>query len=124
MQMNLRSKKGGIETRLLHMFSDQCTKLHFDKILFTDHLEIKPVHRGSISQFFVRSIHYSGYIASTGWKTGTYTNYGRPVRKSPSLHGRKSTPTPKILGTAEAYFVCHISPNFQISLAYAFIGCP
>ena len=51
MQMNLRSKKGGIETRLLHMFSDQCTKLHFDKILFTDHLEIKPVHRGWISQF-------------------------------------------------------------------------
>ena len=46
LQMNLRSKKGGIETRLLHMFSDQCTKLHFDKILFTDHLEIKPVHIG------------------------------------------------------------------------------
>ena len=23
------------------------------------------------------------------------TDYGRPVRKSPSLHGRKSTPTPK-----------------------------
>jgi hypothetical protein len=46
------------------------------------------------------------------------------VRKSPSLHGRKSTPTPKFLGTAKAYFVCHISPNFQISLIYAFIGCP
>ena len=40
--------------------------------------------------------------------------YGRPVRKSPLLHGRKSTPTPKFLGTAEAYFVCHIGPNFQI----------
>ena len=43
------------------------------------------------------------------------TDYGRPVRKSPLLHGRKSTPTPKFLGTAEAYFVCHIGPNFQIS---------
>ena len=48
----------------------------------------------------------------------------RPVRKSPSLHGQKSTPTPKFLGTAEAYFVCHIGQNFQISLNYAFIGCP
>ena len=51
-------------------------------------------------------------------------NYGGPVKKLPSLHGQKSTPTPKFLGTAEAYFVCHISPNFQISLIYAFIGCP
>jgi hypothetical protein len=46
------------------------------------------------------------------------------VRKSPSLHDRKSTPTPKFLGTAKAYFVCHVGPNFQISLIYAFIGCP
>ena len=52
------------------------------------------------------------------------TDYGRLVRKSPALHGQKSTPTPKFLGTAEAYFVCHIGPNFQISLIYAFIGCP
>ena len=52
------------------------------------------------------------------------TDYGCPVRKLPSLHGRKSTPNPKYLGTAEAYFVCHIGPNFQISLIYAFIGCP
>ena len=35
----------------------------------------------------------------------------------------KFTPTPKFLGTAEAYFVCHIGPNFQISLIYVFIGC-
>ena len=54
----------------------------------------------------------------------SYTDYGRSVRKSPLLHGRKSTPTPKFLGTAEAYFVCHIGPNFQISLIYAFIGFP
>ena len=33
------------------------------------------------------------------------TNYGRPERKSPSLNGRKSTPTTKFLGTAKAYFV-------------------
>ena len=42
------------------------------------------------------------------------TDYGRPVRKSTSLHGRKSTP--KFIGKAEAYFVFHIGPNFQISL--------
>ena len=52
------------------------------------------------------------------------TDYGRPVRKSLSLHGQKSTPNPKFLVTAEAYFICHIAPNFQISLIYAFIGCP
>ena len=50
------------------------------------------------------------------------TDYGRPVRKSSSLHGRKSTPNPKFLGAAEAYFVCHVSPKFQISLIYVFIG--
>ena len=42
----------------------------------------------------------------------------------PSLNLRKSTPTPKFLGMAEAYFVCHIGPSFEISLIYAFIGCP
>ena len=52
------------------------------------------------------------------------TDYGRPVKKLPSLHGQKSTPTPKILSTAEAYLVCHIGPNFQMSLINAFIGCP
>ena len=49
-------------------------------------------------------------------------DYGRLVRKSPSLHGQKSSPTPKFLGTAEAYFVCYIGPNFQISLNYAYIA--
>ena len=39
-------------------------------------------------------------------------NYGHLVRKSPSLHGWKSNPSPKFLNTAEAYFVCHIGPNF------------
>ena len=39
------------------------------------------------------------------------TDYGHPVRKSSSLHGRKSTLTPKFLGTAEAYFACHIGPH-------------
>ena len=52
------------------------------------------------------------------------TDYKRPVRKSPSLHGQKSTPNPKFLGTTEAYFVCPIGSNFQIYLLYAFIGCP
>ena len=35
----------------------------------------------------------------------------------------KLNPNPNFLGTAEAYFVCHIGPIFQISLIYAFIGC-
>ena len=52
----------------------------------------------------------------------SYTDYGRSERKLPSLHGWKFNP--KLLGTAEAYFVCHIGPIFQISLIYAFIGCP
>ena len=52
------------------------------------------------------------------------TDYGRPERKQPSLHGRKFNPNPKFSGTAEAYFVCHIGPIFQISLSQAFIGCP
>ena len=52
------------------------------------------------------------------------TDYGRRVRKSPSLHGQKSTPNPKFLDMAEAYFVFHIGLDFQISLIYAFIGCP
>ena len=51
-------------------------------------------------------------------------NYGSLMRISPSLHDRKSNPNPKFLGMAKAYFVCHISPKFQISLIYAFIGCP
>ena len=33
-----------------------------------------------------------------------------------------NSPNPKYFGTAEAYFVCHIDPNFQISSIYAFIA--
>ena len=40
------------------------------------------------------------------------------------MHGRKFHPNPKFLGTVKAYFVCHIGLIFQISLIYAFIGCP
>ena len=52
------------------------------------------------------------------------TDYGHPEGKYPSLHGRKFNPNPKFLGRAKAYFVCHIGPILQISLIYAFIGCP
>ena len=41
-------------------------------------------------------------FCSTGMLNAT--DFGRPVRKSTSLHSRKSTPNPKFLGTAEAYF--------------------
>ena len=54
----------------------------------------------------------------------TFTDYGQPVRMSPSLHGRKSNPNPNFLGTGEALVVCHLDPKFQIYLIYAFIGCP
>ena len=67
----------------------------------------------SASLFFILKSYHKLYYT---------TDYGRPVKKLPSLHGRKSTPTPKFLGTAEAYFVCHIDPKFQISLIYAFIA--
>jgi hypothetical protein len=54
------------------------------------------------------------------------TDNGRPERKQSSLHGQKFTPNPKFVGIAEAYFVCHIGSNSQISLMYdyAFIGYP
>ena len=44
--------------------------------------------------------------------------------KSLSLHSRRSNRNPKFLGTAKEYFVCRISPNFQISSIYAFTWCP
>ena len=37
----------------------------------------------------------------------------------PKIHSHS-----QIFRQAEEYFVCHIGPNFQISLIYAFIGCP
>ena len=52
-----------------------------------------------------------------GAKIPATTDYVRPERKQPSLHGHRFTPTPKC-------FVCHIGPALQISLIYAFIGCP
>ena len=36
---------------------------------------------------------------------------------------KNSIPIP-FFGTTKAYFVCDISPIFQTSLIYAFIGCP
>ena len=38
------------------------------------------------------------------------------------MHGRKSTPTPNFLGTAEAYFVSPMGLNFQISLFMPSLG--
>ena len=78
----------------------------------------------SKDNFGVGSISYQNTYITNFEVIHTTTDYGRQERKKPSLHGRKFTPTPKFLGTAEAYFVCHIGPNFQISLIYAFIGCP
>ena len=49
-----------------------------------------------------------------------FTNYGRSEGKKPLLRQK----TPKFLGNAKVYFVCHIGPFFWISLIYVFIGCP
>ena len=48
----------------------------------------------------------------TPWLMVGLTDYGRSVRKSPSLNGQKLNPSPKLFGMTEAYFVCHISPKF------------
>ena len=48
----------------------------------------------------------------SGQNVAQITDDGRPERKTPSLNGRKSTPTPKFSGTAKAYFVFHIGPNW------------
>ena len=56
--------------------------------------------------------------------TAMPTDYGRPVRKSPSLHGRKSNTNLKFLGAAKAYCFYQIGPKFQNVLIYAFIWCP
>ena len=97
---------------------------------------------GSICQKWVRS--YKQYLGKMQWDISCRriivsktckrnyiiycifrsTDYGRPERKQPSLHGRKFTPTPKSLGTAEAYFVCHIGPIFQIFMPSLGVGSP
>ena len=46
----------------------------------------------------------------------TDARWGNPLHCTPKINSHS-----QILSTAEAYFVCHIGPNFQI---YAFIGCP
>ena len=83
------------------------------------------------TSYFVRAIHIflnktlhpivAQYVSQNYRNPSvSITDYGHPARKSPSLHGRKSTPTPKFIGMAEKYFVCHIGPNLYISLIYAF----
>ena len=45
---------------------------------------------------------YQWRVAKNVYSIVQTTDYGRPLRKSPSLHGRKSNPNPKFLGMAEA----------------------
>ena len=66
----------------------------------------------------------SSFVSTQNNTQVTTTDYGHPEKKQSSLHGRKFNPNPKFLGTAEAYFVCHIGPIFKIFLIFAFIGCP
>ena len=60
----------------------------------------------------------SKWLVKSTYNMIILTDYGRPEKKQSSLHGQKFNPNPKFLGTAEAYFVCHIGPIFQISLIY------
>ena len=68
------------------------------------HRELKLEVR-SMPKVYVRSTYFCAAVSPTDYK--------RPVRKSPSLHGRKSTPSSKSLGTTEVYFVCQIHTNFH-----------
>ena len=51
---------------------------------------------------------------STEWLKKRTTD----AQRGNSLHctAKKFKPIPKLLCTAEAYFVCHIDPSFQISV--------
>ena len=44
------------------------------------------------------------------------------ARRGNCLQWTAENPPPKFLGTAEAYFVCHVGPNFQISLTYHWVS--
>ena len=58
---------------------------------------------------------------------GLYTFYHwlwTPREDSLPCTAEKFNPNSKFLGTAKAYFVCHIGQFFQILLLYDFIGCP
>ena len=136
-----RSGKGQITSYCFqfpwHVFSTSvCTKLIALQVcsISIDYLfffVIRPFFSRPWYTFYLHHyIELRTYISVIGhtFRQWTYmvvsTDYGRPERKKPSLHGQKFTPTPKFLGTAKAYFVCHFGPIFQISLIYAFIGCP
>ena len=80
-----------------------------------------------LTSYFVHSSirwHFTLSCYFFSYKNKTKNYYSIHELMDYGLHSLKFTPTPKVLGMAEAYFVCHISPNFQISLIYAFIGCP
>ena len=47
------------------------------------------------------------------WKLETWTT---DAQRGNSLHCTEQIPTPKFLGTAEAYYVGHISPIFQLHI--------
>jgi hypothetical protein len=67
------------------------------------------LHFGSSYSKAVAACKFGGrFKVIRGWTIVADTDYGRPERKFPSLYGRKFNPNPKFLGTAEAYFVCHI----------------
>ena len=72
-----------------------CSKMKHSNSYFPD--QSINVKRGELSRDEFDKVIETGTILLI-----VTTDYGRPVRKSPSLHGQKLTPTPEFLGMAEA----------------------
>jgi hypothetical protein len=68
------------------------------------------------------SVKKSKEISLLKWWWPGITNvwWGNPIHCT----AENQLQLPNFFGTAIAYFVCSIGPNFQISLIYAFIRCP
>ena len=82
------------------------TSVHFWHLKISNLHKIFPLFSSIFLKFYKTMLFISKSDSFRGFIFPT--NYGHP--KLSSLHGRKSNP--KFLGTAEAYFVYHICPNF------------
>ena len=108
---------------LCTLYHEQISK-HFlpePEVLKTRPINVSAIRKNQIVSDEIDTFNFVQIVSN--FRMAYCTDYGRPVRISSSLHGRKSTSTPKFLGTAEACFVCQIGQNYKISLIYAFIGC-
>ena len=116
-----------IPARIVRYFRNSTVQSRFsDNLRFSDYHISANSFRGNYSFWKLDCVNYSREEINNFliFCMHAYTDYERPERKQPSLNGRKFNPNPKVLGMWAAHFVCHIGPIFQISLIYAFIGCP